>query len=113
MKRSAAAFFLFIITSTAIAGSPINEASRGAGQALGNFGAGVGDAIGDSMQESIKRNTPHWITIAPRTKEDCFKETGGIVNKTFMRCRNGYQQSVYTLSTGEIRVLQERPIPAN
>ena len=75
------------------------------GRSAGAVGVGVSDAVRDSMY----RNLPEWIDVAPRPKDDCLKESGGTINPTFVKCRNGYQQKIVRLSDGSVKVLDERP----
>ena len=62
-------------------------------------------------QKTMAEGLPYWETIPPRSKAECFEETGGVVNEAFVRCRNGRQEQVRVLRDGKRRVLQERPIP--
>ncbi|MES1950515.1 hypothetical protein S4A8_06638 [Salinisphaera sp. S4-8] len=52
---------------------------------MSSFGNGLGQA---AMQPLIN-SQPQWITIAPRLKEECFAESNGVINATFVRCRRG------------------------
>ncbi|HEY0915917.1 MAG TPA: hypothetical protein VGE22_13680 [Solimonas sp.] len=75
-----------------------------AGRIFGEFGRGAGEAATEGLQAS-------WETIPPKSKEACLAESGGIVNPAFVRCRNGRQEQVRYTSSGERRVMRERPIP--
>tara|TARA_B100002049_G_scaffold224174_1_gene195290 strand:- start:741 stop:1007 length:267 start_codon:yes stop_codon:yes gene_type:complete len=79
--RTLATMALLAGTATAAQADPANALGR----AFGNFGAGVGQAAVAPLQNS----QPQWITIAPRSKEACFKESNGVINSTFVRCRRG------------------------
>lgn len=79
------------------------------GGLIGKFGTGVGEEIGSSMA----KQQPHWITIEPGTKEECIAKAGGVLNNTYMRCRNGRQEFVRFDADGNKVVLNERPIPTN
>lgn len=85
--------------------------ARSAGRAVGQFGAGVGEAVGGGVSEGVIAIQPEWITVPPRGKDECLAESGGVVNPTFMRCRNGRQEYVRFDSKGNKKVLSERPIP--
>lgn len=100
-------FFGFLLC-LAVGGAYANgadDALRGAGRAVGSFGVGATDAILAAQ--------PSWVTIAPRSKADCIKESGGELNNVYVRCRNGRQEYVRVDSLGNRRVLGERPIPVN
>lgn len=102
-------FTLILVTSSGVHAADDNVA-RQAGHAVGQFGAGVGEAVGEGVAAGLSSMQPQWITIPPRTKEECFDETGGMINASFMRCRNGRQEYV-RYSRGQKIVLRERPIP--
>lgn len=87
------------------------SAAREAGKAVGQFGAGVGEAVTQPMREQVQSMQPEWITIAPRSKAECMAESGGVVNTTFMRCRNGWQEYVRHDAAGNKKVISERAIP--
>lgn len=82
-----------------------------AGKALGEFGTGVGEAVGDGITRGLSSMQPQWITIAPKTKEECLVESGGVINPMFVRCRNGRQELVRFDAKGNKAVLNERSIP--
>jgi len=42
--------------------------SRKAGRAVGEFGAGVAEVLGEGLNQGISSIQPQWITIAPRSK---------------------------------------------
>lgn len=86
-------------------GSADADVIRGAGRAAGQFGAGVADTIRD--------NQPRWETVPARPQADCLKESNGVLDNAFMRCRNGRQEYVQYNSKSERMVLRERPIPIN
>lgn len=85
--------------------------ARSAGRAVGEFGAGVGEVVGEGMTRSISSLQPEWVTVAPRSKEECIAESKGVLDATYMRCRNGRQEHVRFDEQGRKRVLSERPIP--
>lgn len=88
-----------------------DSAAKQAGRAVSEFGAGVGEVIGDGMMRGAMSAQPHWITIPARSKAECLAESGGVVNPTFVRCRNGWQERVVFDRAGNKHVLSERPIP--
>lgn len=99
MKISlAAGLLVFTLACTANA-----DVVRGAGRVAGSFGVGVTDAIRDTQ--------PSWETIAAKSKDECLKDSGGVLDNAFVRCRNGRQEYVQYNSKGERMVLRERPIP--
>lgn len=100
MKRIAIACLVF--TSSAFAQSDV---ARGVGRVAGQFGLGVTDAIRDTQ--------PHWETVPAKSKEECLKESNGVLDNSFVRCRNGRQEYVQYSSRNERMVLRERPIPVN
>lgn len=65
----------------------------------------------DRIEAMAERLTPQWETIQPRSKEDCIRESGGVLNNAFVRCRNGRQESVTYDRAGRRKIHQERPIP--
>jgi hypothetical protein len=79
------------------------------GGLIGNFGTGVGEEIGNSMA----KQQPQWITIEPGSKEECIAKAGGVLNNTYMRCRNGRQEQVRIGADGKTVVPNERPIPTH
>lgn len=79
------------------------DVAREAGRMAGRFGTGVTDSIRDRQ--------PSWETVPARSKDDCLKDSGGVLNNAFVRCRNGRQEYVQYNSRGERMVLRERPIP--
>lgn len=88
-----------------------DPAARQAGRAVGEFGAGVGEAVGQGVARSIASLQPEWITIAPRAKEECIAESHGVLDASYLRCRNGRQEYVQFDAQGRKKVLSERPIP--
>lgn len=83
-----------------------------AGKAVGQFGAGVGQAVGEGVSQGLHATQPEWITVAPRSKDECMAESGGVVNTMFMRCRNGWQEYVRYDAAGNKKVIRERTLPA-
>lgn len=77
--------------------------SQEVGKEVGRFGKGVAQSIMDLQ--------PHWETIEPRSKEECLKESGGVLDNRFVRCRNGRQEWVRYDTEGRRKVLQVRAIP--
>lgn len=65
------------------------------------------------VQKAVVTEKSEWITIPPRSKEECIKESGGELNNYFVRCRNGRQELVKVSESGRKTVLSERPIPSN
>ena len=78
---------------------------RSVGRVAGQFGIGVTDSIRDTQ--------PQWETIRAKSKEECLKESGGVLDNSFVRCRNGRQEYVQYNSKNDRMVLRERPIPVN
>lgn len=83
-----------------------------AGKSVGEFASGVGNSVTDNMRKNMQANEPQWITIAPKSKEVCLKESSGTLNQVYMRCRNGWQEYVRFDANGQKVVLSERAIPA-
>lgn len=101
MRRSTAVFLVLALSvGQAVAQGTVNQAGR----VLGDFSSGVTNGITENLQSE-------WITVAPRSKDECMAESGGVVNPVFMRCRNGRQEQVRTDSRGNRKVIRERPIP--
>lgn len=107
MDKLALALLLMSLSAVAQAGS----AAREAGRTAGDFGVGVGEAVGAGVARSFENLQPQWITINPRSKEECLKESSGVVNPVYVRCRNGHQEFVQYDAAGNKKVLSERPIP--
>ena len=100
MKLLAIACLMF--SSVAFAQSDV---ALSVGRVAGQFGVGVTDTIRDSQ--------PQWETIRAKSKDECLKESGGVLDNAFVRCRNGRQEYVQYNSKNERMVLRERPIPVN
>jgi hypothetical protein len=83
-----------------------------AGSSVGEFSAGIGNVVAANMAKNILDNQPQWITIQPKSKTTCIKESQGVLDRLYMRCRNGYQEYTRVNSQGQKTVLSERPIPA-
>ena len=98
-----AALALLAGATTAAQADPANALGR----AVGSFSSGVSQA---AMQPLIN-SQPQWITIAPRSKEECFAESNGVINATFVRCRRGCQELTRFDAAGNRVVLSERGIP--
>ncbi|GAB3674143.1 hypothetical protein [Salinisphaera aquimarina] len=77
------------------------------GRVFGSFGAGVGEAA----VQPLRDRQAHWITIEPRSREDCLAASKGVVNATYVRCRHGRQELTRFDGAGNRVVLSERPIP--
>lgn len=77
------------------------------GRVFGSFGAGLGQVATQPLRES----QPQWITIEPRSKEDCLAESNGVINSAYVRCRRGRQELTRFDSAGSRVVLSERAIP--
>jgi len=88
-----------------------DSSARSAGKAVGEFGAGVGEAVGEGLTKGLSQMQPQWITVQPRSKDECLAESGGVVNPVFVRCRNGRQEFVRFDASGNKIVLSERSIP--
>ncbi|WP_333857171.1 hypothetical protein [Denitromonas sp.] len=89
------------------AGASAESVLHAAGKALGQISTGVAEGITQPMRDA----QPEWITIAPKSKQECIAESGGELNTIYMRCRNGRQEYVRHDADGQKRVLSERPIP--
>jgi hypothetical protein len=94
--------------STAFAESILHQA----GKSVGEFTSSVGSSVTDNMRKTMQANELQWITIEPKSKETCLKESGGTLDHTYMRCRNGRQEYVRFDANGQKVVLSERAIPA-
>lgn len=101
---------LFMLT-LATATSADDSAARQAGRAYGEFSRGVGEAIVAPMAESLPRNVIE--NVNPRPKAECLQESGGVLNKQYMRCRNGAQLTWRIRSNGERELIREQPLPEN
>lgn len=98
---------LFVICALASTTCAVSaDVAREAGRAAGRFGAGMAESINEATQAQ-------WITIEPRSREECLAESGGVLNNMFVRCRNGRQELVRFDSKGNKVVLSERPIPTH
>lgn len=86
-------------------------AAKSAGRAVGQFGAGVGEGLSKGLSKALSSTQPQWITIKPRSRDECLAEANGEVNVIYMRCRHGRQELVRTDDRGNRVVLSERPIP--
>lgn len=64
-----------------------------------------------NIVESMRSMQTQWETIQPRSKEECLRESGGVLDNRFVRCRNGRQELVRYSQDGRREVVQERPIP--
>lgn len=78
-----------------------------AGKAVGQFG----QSIGAQMQYAIPRNVIE--NIEPRDKSACMEESGGVINKAYVRCRNGAQMTWRVYPDGRRELIAEKPLPAN
>lgn len=103
--------FLLAFACVLVPGMLNAQVARSTGKAVGEFGAGVGEAVGEGVTRGMSGLQSQWITIPPRSKDECLSETGGVVNPVFVRCRNGRQESVRYDANGVKIVLRERPIP--
>ena len=110
MKRKTLNFFMaYVLLSASSLAHAEGSLLKELGGLIGKFGTGVGEEIGSSMA----KQQPHWITIEPGTKEECIAKASGVLNNTYMRCRNGRQEFVRFDANGNKVVLNERPIPTN
>ncbi len=107
IKNLVIVYFLLLLPTI----SHADSVARSIGNAIGEFGAGVGEVVGAGLGKSVSSQQPQWITITPRSKEDCFAESGKVINAVYMRCRNGRQEFVRFDANGKKIVLSERPIP--
>lgn len=98
---------LFALTLVVSSHTFAQSAAHQAGKVLGEFGAGVGSGVAQGMQSM----QPQWITIHPRSKQECIAESGGVLNTTYARCRNGRQELVRFDAKGNKIILSERSIP--
>lgn len=105
--------FSISILSFALFTSPVlaETTARQAGRAVGEFGAGVGEAVGQGVARSLAPLQPEWITVAPRSKEECIAESHGVLDATYMRCGNGRQEFIRFDPQGRKQVLGEHAIP--
>ena len=83
--------------------------TRSLGNAVGEFSAG----ISAGAVKILSSQQPQWITINPRPKDECFAESGKVINAVYIRCRHGRQELVRFDANGSKIVLSERPIPMN
>ncbi len=111
MRLSHVAAFAIALAPLSAVPAYAQGPARDAGRAVGEFGAGVGEVVGEGVMRGATGSQPEWITVKPRSKDECMAESGGVVDPTFMRCRNGYQEYVQVGRNGERKVLRERPIP--
>lgn len=103
---------LVVIVGLCLSGAAsADSVARQVGRATGEFGAGVGEAVGAGVASGMSALQPQWVTIAPRLKDDCLAESGGVINPVFIRCRNGRQELVRFDASGNKIVLSERDIP--
>lgn len=70
-------------------------------------------AMTKPLFEPIQNAQPQWITVEPRSKPECLKESGGALNPVYVRCINGYQKQISINSQGHEMVLSERAISLN
>ncbi len=63
------------------------------------------------LVQGAKTMTASWETVPPREVAECMKETKGVINAQFVRCRNGRQELVNYTVSGKREVLSERAIP--
>lgn len=110
MKRKIQNIFIaYVLLSASSLAHAEGSLLKELGSLIGNFGSGVGEEIGNSMA----KQQPQWITIEPGSKEECIAKAGGVLNNTYMRCRNGRQEQVRIGADGKKVVLNERPIPTH
>lgn len=103
MTKTLLTCLLAVLCANATAESVLHSA----GKALGHIGSGIAEGVTQPLRDT----QPEWVTIAPRSKQDCIAESGGELNTIYMRCRNGRQEYVRHDATGRKHVLSERPIP--
>ena len=110
MKRKIQNIFIaYVLLSASSIAHAEGSLLKELGSLIGNLGTGVGEEIGNSMA----KQQPQWITIEPGSKEECIAKAGGVLNNTYMRCRNGRQEQVRIGADGKKVVLNERPIPTH
>jgi hypothetical protein len=83
--------------------------ARNLGNAIGEFSASISSSVG----KTIASQQPQWIIINPKSKDECFAESGKVINAVYIRCRHGRQEWVRFDANGNKIVLSERPIPMN
>ncbi|WP_440851323.1 hypothetical protein [Salinisphaera sp. SWV1] len=95
-----------LVLSTAAVSAQAESVSHYLGRAVGGFGAGVGQAAMQPLADS----QPQWVTVAPRSKTKCLALTHQVLNRTYLRCRRGWQEYVRYAAAGRRVVLSERGI---
>lgn len=108
MRSIAPALMALTVFTTAAAE---DSTARQAVRAYGEFSRGISEAIVAPMAESLPRNVIE--NVNPRPKAECLQESGGVVNKQYMRCRNGAQLTWRVRSNGERELVREQPLPEN
>ncbi|TVO63991.1 hypothetical protein [Denitromonas ohlonensis] len=103
MTKTLLTCLLAVLSANATAESMLHSA----GKALGQISTGIAEGVTQPLRET----QPEWVTIAPRSKQECIAESGGELNTIYMRCRNGRQEYIRHDAAGRKRVLSERPIP--
>lgn len=101
-------------TVVAFAAFPLladDSTARKAGRAYGEFSRGVGEAIMAPMADSMPRHVIE--NVEPQPKDVCMKESNGVIDKKFMRCRNGAQLTWYVRSDGSRELVREKPLPVH
>lgn len=101
--RAYALLVVLVLSATATA-AHAESITHYLGRVIGNFGAGVGEGTMQPLVES----QPRWITVEPRSKHECLVLTHQVLNRTYLRCRRGWQEYVRYDATGQKVVLSER-----
>lgn len=83
-----------------------NMANKAAEAVGGVIGSGVHGAF-----DVVRDGQPRWVTVPGRPLKECMAESGGVINKGVMRCRDGWQEYVRIDTRGQRQVLSERQIP--
>lgn len=100
------AFALSLAVSANVVAQGPNMANRAAAAAGSVIGSGVQGAF-----DTVLDSQPRWVTVPGRPLKECMTESGGVINKGVMRCRDGWQEYVRIDTRGQRQVINERPIP--
>lgn len=78
----------------------------------------VGDAVQGYLAPAFEGVTgaplrTYIENVEPRDKDTCLKESGGTINKAYMRCRNGAQITWREWRDGRKEMIAEKPLPGN
>ncbi|MES1940009.1 hypothetical protein T5B8_07188 [Salinisphaera sp. T5B8] len=100
-----------LLTALALLAGATTAAQADPTSALGRTVGSFGNGLGQAAMQPLINSQPQWITIAPRSKEECFAESNGVINATFVRCRRGRQELTRFDAAGNRVVLSELGIP--